>query len=36
MTATNQTLLLSQAFITHEEISDYEWLLHFYKKLCDQ
>jgi hypothetical protein len=36
MTATNETLLIGQAFITHEEIGDYEWVLQFYKKLCDQ
>jgi hypothetical protein len=36
MTATNHTLLLGQAFVTHEEISDYEWVFRFYRKLCDQ
>jgi MULE transposase domain len=27
MTATNETLLIGQAFVTHEEIGDYEWVL---------
>jgi MULE transposase domain len=35
MTATGQTLLIGQAFVTYEEISDYEWLLKWYKKLCN-